>query len=69
MEFFDFDNLHTSKPIHYSTMKKYIYLSIFLVSVMTISCSPKVMTTVINKYEPLDFKADVIVLGLNDQVP
>ncbi|MDP3433519.1 MAG: hypothetical protein Q8T04_11205 [Bacteroidota bacterium] len=69
MEFFDFDNLHTSKPIHYSTMKKYIYLSIFLVSVMTISCSPRVMTTVINKYEPLDFKADVIVLGLNDQVP
>lgn len=34
-----------------------------------ISCSPKVTTSVIKKYEPIDYRTDVVVLGLNDQIP
>jgi hypothetical protein len=50
-------------------MKNYIYLLLFAVSFWITSCSPKVTTSIIKKYEPTDFKTEVIVLGLEDQIP
>lgn len=69
MKFFNLIYLLVSKSIHFSTMKKYIYLSIVLVGLFIISCSPKVTTSVINKYEPIDFRTDVIVLGVSEKIP
>jgi hypothetical protein len=33
------------------------------------ACSPKVSKTIINSYAPLDYKEDVLVLGLHTPVP
>lgn len=50
-------------------MKNYVYLLIFSVYLLITSCSPKVTTSIIKKYDPTDFKTEVVVLGVDDQIP
>lgn len=50
-------------------MKNFICLLTFIVGLWISSCSPKVTTSIIKKYETTDFKTDVIVIDVSDQVP
>lgn len=50
-------------------MKTYLYLLAFIATLVFASCSPKVTTSVIKKYEPTDFKTEVVILGLDDPIP
>jgi hypothetical protein len=50
-------------------MKRFTQLLICIICLGIISCSPKVTSSLIKKYEPLDFTENVTVLGLEEEVP
>ena len=49
------------------TKKKFSILAGILI--LLASCSHKVTTSISKSYEPLDYREDVRVFGLNDPVP
>ena len=51
------------------TMAKTRNVSIFIFLCVIYSCSPKVTKVVVKSYDPIDYKQDVIVFGLDDAKP
>jgi len=52
-------------------MKKVFRLALFFLALMLIlsACSAKISSSIIKSYPPLDYDLEVMVLGLNDEVP
>ena len=52
-------------------MKKVFRLALFFLALMLIlsACSAKISSSLIKSYPPLDYDLEVMVLGLNDEVP
>ena len=50
-------------------MRNLVNVSVILVLFVLASCSPKVMTNLNKKYEPLDYEQDVVVIGLTEGIP
>lgn len=50
-------------------MNKRIILSFFSFVLLFYGCSPKISTRINKTYSPLNYKEDVLVLGLNDKIP
>lgn len=49
-------------------MKKLIFLSL-IISMVSISCAPKITSTVHQVHPPTDYKQIIIVYGLDDYIP
>jgi hypothetical protein len=50
-------------------MRKINTFLFLIISILFISCSPKVTTTLLKQSAPLDYKENVVVIGLDDSVP
>ena len=50
-------------------MKKLNVLITLLVLILFGSCNPKISTSITKKYSPLDYKQEVVVIGLNQAEP
>lgn len=50
-------------------MKKHIGLPILLMLIVLCSCNPKVSTSLSRWYAPLEYDQEVVVFGLNQEVP
>ncbi|MCK4661442.1 MAG: hypothetical protein KAT68_01145 [Bacteroidales bacterium] len=50
-------------------MKKLHVLLILIILIAFSSCNPKISTSISKSYPPLDYKQEVVVIGLNQQVP
>ncbi|GGB83942.1 hypothetical protein [Dyadobacter sediminis] len=50
-------------------MQKSLLLSGYLLLLFAVACAPKVRTNITQKYEPLDYKEEVLVIELPDKAP
>ena len=50
-------------------MKKIHVLTVFAVLIFLGSCNPKISTSIRTSYQPLDYKQDVVVIGLDKAEP
>ena len=50
-------------------MKKLIGFSIISALILLNSCNPRVSTSISKTYPPIDYKQDVVVIGLNQPEP
>jgi len=49
---------------------KYLHKPLILIIIVIISsCSPKISTNITTNYNPLDSKEEVVILGINKEVP
>ena len=50
-------------------MKRKICVIVFISIFIFFACNPKVSTNITKNYNPIDYKKDIVVFGINEQIP